>query len=128
MGVAIADVAFRDAEREQQDHLRGLLVPGSGREVLVAVAHGAACGFCALTWKAESGVGEIGLNAVLPAAQGRGIAQMLYSAALDRMRGQGMRVATVGTGGDVSHAPARAAYGRAGFLAAVPSLYLYRLL
>ena len=37
-------------------------------------------------------------------------------------------VATVGTGGDPSHAPARRAYETAGFGPAIPSLTLYRLL
>lgn len=128
VGSAIADVAFRHAERDQQDHLRGLLVPGTGRQVLVAVANGTACGFCALTWKIETSIGEIGLNAVHPAAQRQGIAARLYAAAIERMRAEGMRVATVGTGGDDSHAPARAAYASAGFTAAVPSCFLYRAL
>jgi hypothetical protein len=39
-----------------------------------------------------------------------------------------MALATVGTGGDPSHAPARRAYAKAGFGPAIPSLTLYRLL
>jgi ribosomal protein S18 acetylase RimI-like enzyme len=40
---------------------------------------------------AETKVGEIGLNAVHPTAQGRGVGQRLYTAALDRMRAEGSR-------------------------------------
>jgi GNAT superfamily N-acetyltransferase len=128
VGTTIASVAFRDAEGEQQAHLRELLAPGEGRIMLVAERDGVACGFCAVTWQAKTGVGEIGLNAVHPTAQGRGVGQRLYEAAIDRMRAEGMRVATVGTGGDDSHASARTAYRKAGFSAAVPSLHLYRVL
>jgi predicted N-acetyltransferase YhbS len=128
VGPAIAGVAFRDAEREQHNHLRELLASGAGRTVLVAECDGVAQGFCAVAWSVETGVGEIGLNAVDPAVQRRGIGRRLYTAGLDRLRVEGMRVATAGTGGDNSHAPARAANEKAGFVAAVPSLYLYRLL
>jgi hypothetical protein len=39
-----------------------------------------------------------------------------------------MAVATVSTGGDPSHAPARRAYEKAGFGPAIPSVSLYKLL
>jgi hypothetical protein len=38
----------------------------------------------------------------------------------------GMRYATVGTGGDPSHEPARRAYEKAGFSVHIPSVYMYR--
>jgi hypothetical protein len=44
------------------------------------------------------------------------------------MKEFGMALATVGTGADPSHAPARRAYEKAGFGAALPSVSLYRLL
>lgn len=71
VGAPIADIAFRYAEREQHDDLQRLLVSGEGRAVLVASANGAAVGFCAYTWKSETGIGEIGLNAVHPVTQRR---------------------------------------------------------
>jgi hypothetical protein len=39
-----------------------------------------------------------------------------------------MELATVGTGGDRSHAPARRAYEKAGFIVGLPSIYLYQRL
>ena len=48
----------------------------------------------------------------------------LYEFAVERMREAGMRVATVSTGGDPSHAPARRAYQKAGFGVGVPSIWL----
>ncbi len=44
------------------------------------------------------------------------------------MKEWGAEVATVSTGGDPSHAPARRAYGKAGFGPAIPSVALYKLL
>lgn len=52
----------------------------------------------------------------------------MYRFALDRMKAAGMRVATVSTGGDPSHAPARQAYRKAGFLAEIPSVWMCRAL
>ena len=61
-----------------------------------------------------------------PTLQRRGLAARLLSHALSHMRDQGMRAATVGTGGDPAHAPARRAYEAAGFSRAIPSVYYYR--
>jgi hypothetical protein len=44
------------------------------------------------------------------------------------MKERGMALATVGTGGDPSHGPARRAYAKAGFGPAIPSISLYKLL
>lgn len=44
------------------------------------------------------------------------------------MRNAGMRLPTMGTGGDPSHAPARRIYEKVGFGAAIPSVWLYKLL
>jgi hypothetical protein len=52
----------------------------------------------------------------------------MYDFALDRIREAGMRVATVGTGGDHSHAAARRALEKSGFGPALPGVYLYRSL
>ena len=52
----------------------------------------------------------------------------MYGFALQRMREAGMTAATVGTGGDPSHAPARRAYEKAGFGPALPTVYFYRSL
>ena len=77
---------------------------------------------------ADKRIGEIGLNAVHPEHAGRGVGTALYEQILTRMRALGAAIATVGTGGDPSHAPARRAYDKAGFGPAIPSLWLYKLL
>jgi hypothetical protein len=70
VGASIASVAFRDAEREQQDLLRDHVEPNDERIMLVAERDGVVCGFCAVMCKAETKVGEIGLNAVAPRRSG----------------------------------------------------------
>jgi hypothetical protein len=52
----------------------------------------------------------------------------MYGEALARMKALGAALATVGTGGDPSHAPARRAYEKAGFGVGIGSVHLYRLL
>jgi hypothetical protein len=52
----------------------------------------------------------------------------MYEFAIAQMKEAGMRVATVGTGGDPSHAPARRAYEKVGFAVQIPSVWLCRKL
>lgn len=59
--------------------------------------------------------GEIEMIAVDPDHQRQGIGDRLMAHALDGMRRAGLRLAVVATGGDPGHAPARAAYEKAGF-------------
>lgn len=112
----------------QPDLLASLCAPASGWQVHVAEVDGAVVGFIAIRLDRETRVGELGLNAVHPAHAGQGIGTAMYDFALSRMKDAGMRAATVSTGGDPSHAPARRAYEKAGFAAAVPGVWLCRTL
>ena len=85
-------------------------------------------GFVAIQMRQDTQVGEIGLNAVHPTGSGRGVGTAMYEFALSRMKETGMRAATVATGGDASHAPARRAYHKAGFTAQIPSVWMRRRL
>lgn len=127
VGDEVAAVAFAAAETEQARHLDDLLPDGSPWTVLAAVEADDALGFAAFAVTA-SGLGELGLNAVHPSHQRRGVAGRLHAEALARMKAAGARAAAVGVGGDPSHAPARRAYERAGFGTPLPSLWLYRRL
>ena len=128
VGEKIAQAAFTEAEREQADLLDRLCATASSHDVFVVEQAGEIVAFCSVTVDQASRIGEIDLNAVHPDFQGQGVGTWMFGIALDRLRTAGMRVATVGTGGDTSHAPARRAYEKAGFGAAIPSVYLYRLL
>jgi predicted N-acetyltransferase YhbS len=128
LGPEIAPVALAAAEDEQAALLDRICADGSDAAVLVAEADGTVVGFVAFSVDAASRVGEIGLNAVRPDRAGRGLGTGLYAAALAAMRARGAVVATVSTGGDAAHAPARRAYEKAGFGPSIPSLHLYRTL
>ncbi|MCG8544421.1 MAG: GNAT family N-acetyltransferase [Alphaproteobacteria bacterium] len=128
LGDEIARVAIGSAEREQADYLDSICGPKSDREVYVVEHDSEIVAFCAVALDQDSKVGEIDLNAVEPDYQGGGVGTWMYAFALARMKEAGMLVATVGTGGDPSHAPARRAYEKAGFGPALPSLHMYRSL
>ncbi len=108
--------------------LASLFEPGSDWEVQVSERDGTVLGFIAIRINHETQVGEIGLNAVHPDHAGRGIGTALYEFAVSRMKVAGMKAATVATGGDESHAPARRAYRNAGFAAEIPSVWMCRRL
>jgi ribosomal protein S18 acetylase RimI-like enzyme len=128
LGPRIGAVALATEDAHQAGLLDRLCAPGSGHEVVVAERDGRVVGFAAFSMDAARRVGEIGLNAVHPDHAGQGVGTAMYRHVLARMREGGMAVASVGTGGDPSHAPARRAYAKAGFGPAIPSLTLYRLL
>ncbi|GAB4534668.1 MAG: GNAT family N-acetyltransferase [Haliangiales bacterium] len=115
-------------DEEQADMLMSIAAPGSGWKVHVAELAGAVVGFVAVRADVDTQVGEIGLNAVSPEHAGRGVGTAMYEFALGQLRAAGMRAATVATGGDASHAPARRAYEKAGFSVAIPSVWMCRLL
>jgi GNAT superfamily N-acetyltransferase len=126
LGADIAAIALRTAEIEQRALLESLCAGAA--HVFVAVDAARIIGFVCVTLDRAQGVGEIALDAVAPEAAGRGAGSALIAHALAFMRAEGMRAAVVGVGGDASHAPARRAYGKAGFHAGIPSLHLYRAL
>ncbi|MHA7871449.1 MAG: GNAT family N-acetyltransferase [Hyphococcus sp.] len=128
VGEKIASVAFASAEAEQGELLDKICAAGSGHKVFVAESGRRPVGFCTVSFDHASTVGEIDLTAVHPGHQGRGVGAMMFDYAFDLMREAGMTVATVSTGGDPSHAPARRAYEKAGFSVGLPSVYYYRTL
>ncbi len=128
LGDEIAPTALASAESEQSDYLDKICGSDSDHEVYVVELQSKIVAFCALTLNNETKLGEIDLNAVHPDHQGGGIGAWMYSFALERMKEAGMVAATVGTGGDPSHAPARRAYEKVGFGPAIPSVHMYRSL
>ena len=128
VGPDIAEIAFARADEEQAKLLEDICGAESKHHVLVAMIGETIAGFVSFTFDADARIGEIGLTAVHPDRAGQGIGTFMVEVALARMKELGALVATVGTGGDPSHAPARRAYEKAGFGPAVPSVYLYRLL
>jgi ribosomal protein S18 acetylase RimI-like enzyme len=128
LGDDIYELAQAREDERQGELLVALLVPESAWEVYAAEIAGTVVGFVAIQLNQETHVGEIGLNAVHPDHAGQGVGTAMYNFALARMKEAGMRVATVATGGDPSHAPARRAYEKAGFTVHIPSVWLCRKL
>jgi GNAT superfamily N-acetyltransferase len=84
-------------------------------------------GFVAARLHNDSGVGEIYMIAVDPAAQGQGVGTALTEVATDWLRQSGMRVAMVETGGDPGHASARRVYEKANYTA-LPAVRFFKVL
>ena len=124
----MATIAYGSAESDQNAHLAQLGASDAARDLLVMECRNRVIGFGHVSLDRERQIGEIGINAIDPAFQGQGYGRKLHNAMLEKMRKAGMRIATVGTGADDAHAPARRAYDRAGFTEQIPSVYLYRAL
>ena len=128
VGEKIAPLAFSAAEQEQGSYLDTICKSDASHEVYIVENETAIIAFFSVALNQESKIGEIDLNAVHPDHQGCGIGTSMYEFALERMIKAGMTLATVGTGGDPSHAPARRAYEKVGFGPSIPSVYFYKLL
>ena len=128
VGNDVASVALANAEKEQQALLESLCAQTADTTVLVAARNGTAIGFLCIKLDRAQRVGEIVLDAVVPAEAGRGVGTALVEHAIALMRAEGMRIAVVGVGGDESHTAARRAYAKAGFRVGIPSIHLYRTL
>lgn len=123
LGEEIYEIAQKHEDESQADHLVSLFDEESPWEVYVTEEDERLVGFIAIRMDRSKLIGEIGLNAVDPDHAGKGIGTGLYKFAVAHMKKAGMRVATVATGGDESHAPARKAYEKAGFNVRIPSYW-----
>jgi GNAT superfamily N-acetyltransferase len=95
--------------------------------VWLAVLERTIAGFVAYSMNVEEKSGEVYMLAVDPDHQKQGIGTQLNMFALEKFKEHGMRLATVGTGGDPGHAPARAAYEKAGYTG-LPLVHYYKAL
>lgn len=128
LGEKIYSLAQEPEDMQQGQLLSDMFLPETVWQVYVAELFGEVVGFVAIRLDSDSKVGEIGLNAVHPNHAGQGIGTQMYSFATDVMRAGGMQVATVATGGDPSHAPARRAYQKSGFTVQIPSVWMCQVL
>jgi GNAT superfamily N-acetyltransferase len=128
LGDEIYEIAQRRQDEAQEQLLTSFFAPNSSWTLYVAQSGDEVVGFVAILLDSKTRVGEIGLNAVDPMHSGAGIGTAMYEFAAARMKEAGMKVATVSTGGDASHTPARRAYEKAGFDVAIPSVWMCRKL
>ncbi len=124
LGGTIYETAQLPEDLAQEEVLNSLFDQDSVWETW-KVAHGKrVIGFISIRMDRSAKVGEIGLNAIDPNYSKQGIGTRMYHFAVDTMKRAGMKVATVATGGDPSHLPARKAYRKAGFTVEIPSVWM----
>lgn len=128
LGMRIFKLQYQDWKEQYAETLRRISRRDPDRRVHVVELDGAVAGFIFTVMDAKRKTGEIGLNAVDPKLQGRGIGRAMYEFALNNLKERGAEIACVGTGGDASHAPARKAYQAIGFDKAIPGLHLFKVL
>jgi len=128
LGEEIYSKAQEPEDAKQENLLRSMFTPDSPWDVYVAEHPDQIVGFVSVQLNLETKVAEIGLNAVHPEHAGKGIGTEMYNFCLSLMRSAGSKVATVSTGGDPSHAPARRAYEKAGFDVQIPSVSMYKII
>lgn len=124
LGETIYEQAQKPEDLAQKDMLSSLFDEDSIWDTWKVIFDDEIAGFLSVGIDQKQKVGEIGLNAVDPKFGGNGIGTKMYEFALDIMRKEGMKVATVATGGDPSHLPARKAYRNAGFDVEIPSVWM----
>ena len=124
----LGDVIYETAQKQEDEAQEAMLVSLFDSDSIwttwKAELENKIVGFVSIRFDEATRVGEIGLNAVDPAFGGKGIGTAMYEFALKEMKSRGMKVATVATGGDPSHLPARKAYRKAGFDVEIPSVWM----
>ncbi|MBX2879639.1 MAG: GNAT family N-acetyltransferase [Granulosicoccus sp.] len=128
LGDQIYELAQKREDDKQSELLSSMFSSESEWNLYVAEVENEIVGFVSIHLNSETTVGEIGLNAVKPIYSGKGIGTKMYGFVIAEMKAAGMRVATVATGGDESHAPARRAYEKSGFDVQIPSVWYCRTL
>ena len=117
LGKELFRLVYPDWKASHEKYLQSLVDTEIERDrLLVAEENRVVVEFIHYEVSPDGQSGEIGLNAVHPAHQRKGVGTLMYDHVLDLMRTAGMKYAQVGTGGDPSHIPARRAYEKLGFV------------
>lgn len=125
LGPTIYERLYPNWEQSQREAVANVVRDRACFTVWVPEVEGKVVGFVAYTLNYEAKIGEIYMLAVHPAYQNRGIGTQLNAFALEKFKASGMLLATVGTGGDPGHAPARRSYEKAGFTP-LPLVHYYK--
>ena len=107
-------------EHDQEKAVRDAL---AAHETWVSTEDDVVTGFVNVAFDGDERSADIHMIAVDPAFQGSGHARALTDFATDEMQRRGITLATVSTGGDPGHGPARATYEAAGFTSFPQVLY-----
>jgi ribosomal protein S18 acetylase RimI-like enzyme len=125
LGAELYPLVYPDPEepfriKEREIRAQAEKVP---HEILICEREGKIAGFIFFGMRGKTGI--ICNNAKDPDSAERGVAQEMYAAVLEKFKAAGMTVATVSTGLDCAHAPARRAYEKAGFAAHMDKISYY---
>lgn len=126
MGEAVFSVAYPDGVDSQRKVVQDL-VDNNQYQHYVMDVDSQPVGYLVLHINQDNKVGEIVYLVVDPNFHRQGIATALNTFALATMKDAGMKIATVSTGGDISHAPARQAYEKVGFRP-LPNVWYFKSL
>jgi GNAT superfamily N-acetyltransferase len=127
LGPSVYVVLYPDWERQQREVVERVCSTGEDTTVWIADEGGVIAGFIACTLNHTEQTGVVELLAVHPDYQNRGTGTALNRFALEWMKERGMKLASVSTGGDPGHAPARRSYEKAGYTA-FPIVWYYQSL
>lgn len=124
MGEELFNILFGNWEEKKSGEIRNHFAQHPEWS-LVTEEQGNVVGFITYFMDRAKKIGTIGNNAIDPAFQGRGLGTAQYLEVLRIFREKGMLFASVETGLDEAHAPARAAYEKVGFRQAIRSAKYY---
>jgi GNAT superfamily N-acetyltransferase len=127
LGRRIFRLVYPDWRASYRRYLKSLCHGKDRKNILVIETGGVVVGFISFFLNSKKRSGELGLNAILPGYQSKGLGSRMYGHVLCTMKKKGIRVVDVHTGGDESHAVARRAYEKAGFTA-LPLVRYYKAL
>jgi GNAT superfamily N-acetyltransferase len=127
MGPQIFPVVYPDWKQSQTETVETYCKAREDRTLLVAEVDGTMAGFLVYDLNHKAQTGEVTLLAVHPDFQNGGLGTELNNVALAQMKEKGIKVVSVGTGGDPGHAPARRSYEKAGYLP-LPLVHYYQYL
>jgi ribosomal protein S18 acetylase RimI-like enzyme len=125
LGDELYEAHFADWQKPKRASVEKAILEGRG---FVAVLGEKVVGFVTYSLNHQICSGTICNNAVDPDCRGMGIGPKLYDKVLQTMKEQGMEYATVTTGLDDGHAPARRAYEKMGFEKNLPSIKYFKKL
>ena len=120
LGPELYSRLYPDWKTQQSESVREAL---EANETWVSEAGGQVTGFVNVIFDADEKAGEIYMIAVDPTFQRQSLATDLTQLAVEEMQRRGLTMATVATGGDPGHAPARRVYEKAGFIPFPQVLY-----
>ena len=125
LGDELFDLFFPDAIEKKVEAVRCNVESGT---CYVTELRGRIVGFIHYIYSEETRLASISHNAVLGEMRGHGIAARQYDFVFDVLRKRGAVGVRVQTGLDDAHAPARRAYGKAGFLKSTEAVTYYKKL